>query len=116
MTKNVLRPKHIHVTKGTNAVELRFENFDMLRRWLNLNNLDHGVDGLPVWLEPESEAVTLASTNSSITAAIVGLQFILASLSRFHSILDASLEFFFVFTECLRKNFCFICFLIHRRK
>uniref|UniRef100_A0A915AYI4 Uncharacterized protein n=3 Tax=Parascaris univalens TaxID=6257 RepID=A0A915AYI4_PARUN len=70
MKKNLLRPERIRVTKGTNTVELRFEKFDMLRRWLNLNNLDRDVDGLPVWMERQSEVVTLASTRSSITAII----------------------------------------------
>ncbi|KHN80086.1 hypothetical protein Tcan_15747 [Toxocara canis] len=70
-SKNCVKPKYTRVLKGRNTIELCFENFDELKRWLSLNNMERDADGFPVLPEPQATQPTLHSTNSLILAASV---------------------------------------------
>ena len=61
-----MKPKYVRVLRGRNALELQFGNFELLKQWLELNNLDINEDSLPVLFEVDRGPNTLASTRSLI--------------------------------------------------
>ncbi|VDK19245.1 unnamed protein product, partial [Anisakis simplex] len=72
--KNSHKPKNIKVLRGRNTIELNFDNFDDLRKFLITNNFERNADGLPTIFDVESaHLATLKSTESTISE-LIGLR------------------------------------------
>lgn len=54
-----MKPKYLKIFKGRNAVELLFDNYQNLQKWLVLNNLDEW-DGFS-FLNENSQRTTLST-------------------------------------------------------
>lgn len=69
-----MKPKYLKIFKGRNAVELLFDNYQNLQKWLVLNNLDEW-DGFSFLNENSRRTYQTLESSGSLIAQKVGIIF-----------------------------------------
>ncbi|WKX88090.1 hypothetical protein Q1695_008033 [Nippostrongylus brasiliensis] len=62
--KHRVFPKYVKVFRGKLALEMEFQSLDDLTKWLTVNQLDEGPDGVPTMADCRVQKLDLTSTGS----------------------------------------------------